>query len=49
METMAAMTSTSHGPWKFETRYCGTANEQAGDQNRRPDLDHAAEADETPR
>ena len=25
METMAATTSTSQGPWKLETRYCGTA------------------------
>ena len=22
---MAATTSTNHGPWKLETRYCGTA------------------------
>ena len=25
IETMAATTSTSHGPWKFDTRYCGMA------------------------
>ena len=25
IETIAAMMSTSHGPWKFETRNCGTA------------------------
>ena len=25
IETIAATTSTSHGPWKFETRNCGTA------------------------
>ena len=25
IETSAATTSTSHGPWKFETRNCGTA------------------------
>ncbi len=27
MEQMAAITSTSHGPWKLDTTYCGTANE----------------------
>jgi len=26
MEISAAITSTSIGPWKFDTRYCGTAN-----------------------
>ena len=25
IDTIAATTSTSHGPWKFETRNCGTA------------------------
>ena len=25
IETMAATTSTSQGPWKLDTRYCGTA------------------------
>src|SRR5262249_41372850 len=24
-EIRAEITSTSHGPWKFDTRYCGTA------------------------
>jgi hypothetical protein len=27
-DTMAATTSTSHGPWKFETRNCVTANDK---------------------
>src|SRR4051794_34809037 len=27
IEQADAMMSTSHGPWKFETRYCGTAND----------------------
>ena len=27
METTAAPTPASHGPWKFEMRNCGTANE----------------------
>ena len=27
IDTSAATISTSHGPWKFETRYCGIANE----------------------
>ena|SRR5436190_14553245 len=26
IDVTAAMMSTSHGPWKFETRNCGTAN-----------------------
>src|SRR6185369_6588301 len=26
IDEIAATTSTSHGPWKFETRNCGTAN-----------------------
>src|SRR5690242_11701708 len=29
IETNAATTSTNHGPWKFETRNCGTANATA--------------------
>ena len=48
IETIAATTSTSHGPWKFETRNCGTANDNAGDQDRRPDLQHPPEAGERP-
>ena len=28
METMAATMSTSHGPWKFDTAYCGIAKER---------------------
>jgi hypothetical protein len=28
METIAAMTSTSQGPWKLETRNCGTAKKK---------------------
>src|SRR4051794_30423024 len=27
IDTIAATTSTSHGPWKLETRYCGIAKE----------------------
>src|SRR5919109_2297937 len=29
IETTAATTSTSQGPWKFDTRNCGTANPTA--------------------
>ena len=28
IEQTADTTSTSHGPWKLEIRYCGTANER---------------------
>src|SRR3546814_515907 len=28
IEQIAATTSTSQGPWKFETRYCGIAKER---------------------
>ena len=27
IDTSAAITSTSHGPWKFDTRNCGIAND----------------------
>src|SRR5687767_10677440 len=33
IEMMAATMSTSHGPWKLETRYCGTAKEMPATSN----------------
>ena len=45
----AATTSTSHGPWKFETRNCGIGEGHAGDQDRRPDLQHPRGSRRTPR
>src|SRR3954465_10958845 len=41
-ERALAAKSTSHGPWKFETRYCGTAND-------RPATRSAGQTSRTPR
>ena len=48
IETMAAMMSTSSGPMKLDTRYCGIAKRHAGHQDGRPDLHHRLAPGEGP-